>query len=106
MVEVARPRLSLASRGPTNHLSWRTNAMLTALPSSADPSSPSTDAAVCEAAGCRRALTLAQLQKAARACSARCRAAAHREKRKQSRLAEIDAAVRALLKLRAEIERG
>lgn len=47
-----------------------------------------------------------QVRKDARACSAACRARAFRERRKRARVAEIDAAVKVLLELRGEIERG
>jgi hypothetical protein len=60
----------------------------------------------CEAVGCGRALTPAQVSREARACSPRCRVAAHRERRKRARLAEIDAAIRVLEELRVEIARG
>jgi len=51
-------------------------------------------------------LTAVQASKGARACSPACRAAAHRERRKVARLAEIDAAIRTLQTLRDEIARG
>jgi hypothetical protein len=70
------------------------------------PSDSPVAAPVCEAVACGRALTPAQLARGARACSASCRARAHREGRKARRLAEIDQALRVLLDLRAEIERG
>ena len=63
-------------------------------------------APVCEAAGCDNVLTPPQVARGARACSASCRARAHRQGRKARRLAEIDAAVKTLLDLRAEIARG
>jgi hypothetical protein len=71
-----------------------------------DPTPPPTDAPLCEAPGCGRVLTPAQVARDAKACSAPCRARAHREGKRARRLAEIDAAVKALLDLRAEIARG
>jgi hypothetical protein len=78
---------------------------------SADPASGDLQlapvrAALCEAAGCGRALSLAQVAKEARACSPRCRVAAHRERRKRARLGEIDRAIAVLQELRAEVSRG
>lgn len=61
---------------------------------------------LCEAPGCDRHLTPSQLQKGARVCSAACRAKAYRERRRQVRLAEVDAAIRVLQELRQEIARG
>lgn len=74
--------------------------------SSFDTSPPPTPAPVCEAPGCGRVVTPAQVARGAKACSAACRARAHREHKRARRLAEIDAAVRTLLDLRAEIARG
>jgi hypothetical protein len=73
---------------------------------SLDPPDTAAGTPVCEAPGCDRRLTPDQVQRDARACSAACRARAYRERRRQLRLAEIDAAVKVLLELRAEIKRG
>ena len=75
-------------------------------PLSLDPTPLPTDAPLCEAPGCDRVLTPAQIARGAKACGAPCRARAHRERKRARRLAEIDTAVRTLLDLRAEIARG
>jgi hypothetical protein len=80
--------------------------MCEAVPTPIDLSAPPDAAPLCEAPDCGRALAPDQVRKGAKACSARCRAAAHRAARKTRRLAEIDAAVSALLELRAEIAKG
>jgi predicted nucleic acid-binding Zn ribbon protein len=71
-----------------------------------DPTDTAAGTPLCEAPGCDRRLTPVQVRKDARACSAACRARAYRERRRQARLAEIDAAVKVLLELRAEIAGG
>ncbi len=80
--------------------------MLTADQPTLDPSDTAAGTPVCEAAGCGRRLTPVQVQRDARACSAACRARAYRERRRQLRLAEVDAAIRVLQELRQEIARG
>ena len=64
-----------------------------------------TESPLCED-GCGCGLTPVQAAKDARACSDRCRARAHRARRKARRLAEIDGAIRTLLELRADVERA
>lgn len=71
-----------------------------------DPPDASAGTPVCEAPGCDRRLTPVQVARDARACSAACRAKAYRERRRQVRLAEVDAAIRVLQELRQEIARG
>jgi hypothetical protein len=97
---------------PSGDGSGRTYASLDADRPAADPSATPADAPLCEA-GCGRPLSAAQLAKGAKACSAPCRAKAHREGRRARRLAEVDASIRGLetalevlRQHRAEIARG
>ncbi len=56
--------------------------------------------------GCGGELSEVQRARGARHCRPGCRVRAHRQRTKGRRLAEIDAAIRVLVALRAEIERG
>ncbi len=103
---VAPPPPGLAPPISRNHLSRRANAMLTADQPPLDPPDTAAGTPVCEAAGCGRPLTPAQVARDARACSAACRARLFRERRKRARLADVDAAIRVLQELRQEIARG
>jgi hypothetical protein len=97
----------LAARLRANHVCRRTYALQSPMdPAPATLLPTSAETSLCDAPGCGRALTPAQVSREARACSPRCRVAAHRERRKRARLAEIDAAIRVLEELRVEIARG
>jgi hypothetical protein len=78
--------------------------MQDAVPPALEPQVPATREPLC-GAGCGTALSSRQIARGAKVCSAGCRVRAHRERRKQARLAEIDAAIRTLQALRAEVAR-
>lgn len=80
--------------------------MLAHDPHPADPAGTAAETPVCEAPGCGRALTDAQVAKGARACSPACRARAHRARRRGALLTRLDALAAELARLRAEVERG
>ena len=78
-------------------------------PLTLDPTPLPTDAPLCEAPGCGRGLTPAQVARGAKACGAPCRARAHRARRTAAVIARavviarLDALALEVAALRAEV---